>query len=211
MNAGRLLTGVLALCNWITHFALLNLMWIGCTLLGGVVFGIAPSTIALYTVSRKAARGESEFPLVKTFFKTFKKEFFRANGLVLILTLIGVVCFYDLHFFRQFEGGFYDFMSTVALVCCLTFLIVLTYILPVYVHYDLKVTQAIKQALFIGFLKPSSLLLMIITSVSTYYFFISFPGFIPIFGFTIFAHLNMWMALKCFENIEEVNVTAEAA
>ncbi|WP_101846274.1 YesL family protein [Halobacillus sp. Marseille-P3879] len=211
MNAGRLLTGVLALCNWITHFALLNLLWIVCTLLGGVVFGIAPSTIALYTVSRKAARGQTDFPLAKTFFKTFKKEFLRANGLAVILLFIGVVCFYDLHFFRQMEGGLYDFMSTVALVCCLTFLIVMAYIFPVYVHYDLKVLQTIKQALLIGFLKPSNLLLMIITTVSMYYFFISFPGFIPIFGFTIFAHLNMWMALKCFENIEEVKVAAEAA
>ncbi|GGF24021.1 hypothetical protein GCM10010954_23620 [Halobacillus andaensis] len=211
MQAGRLLTGVLALCNWVTHFALLNLLWIGCTLLGGIIFGIAPSTAALFSISRKAARGESDYRLAKTFFQTFRKEFFRANGLALTLTVIGVVCFYDLHFFRQFEGGFYDFMSTVALVCCLTFLIVLMYIFPVFVHYDLNVFQTIKQALFIGFLKPSNLILMVITSLSTYYFFISFPGFIPIFGFTIFAHLNMWMALKCFENIEEVKVTAEAA
>ncbi|SFJ50027.1 Uncharacterized membrane protein YesL [Halobacillus dabanensis] len=211
MQGGRLLAGVLALCNWVTHFALLNLMWVGCTLLGGIVFGIAPSTVALYTVTRKAAMGQTETRLVKTFFKTFRKEFFRANGLALTLTFLGVVCFYDLHFFRQFEGILFEILSTVALICCLTFIIVLMYILPVYVHYDLKVLQTIKQALFIGFLKPSNLVLMIITGLSTYYFFISFPGFIPIFGFTIFAHLNMWLGLKCFENIEEIKVAGEAA
>ncbi|WP_155996946.1 hypothetical protein [Halobacillus karajensis] len=44
-----------------------------------------------------------------------------------------------------------------------------------------------------------------ITGLSTYHFFISFPGF------KIFAHLNMWLGLKCFENIEEIKVASEAA
>lgn len=211
MNGGRLLSGVLALCNWVTHFALLNLLWIGCTLLGGVLFGIAPSTIALYTVTRKAAHGESDIKITKTFWNTFKKEFFRANGLALLLTFIGVVCFYDLHFFRQFDGVIYEVLATIALICCLTYIILLMYILPVFVHYKLKVIETIKQALLIGFLKPGNLILMVVIGLCTYYFFISFPGFIPIFGFTIFAHLNMWIGLKCFENIEEIKVESQAA
>ncbi len=211
MQNGRLLTGVLALCNWVTHFALLNLLWIGCTLLGGVVFGIGPSTVALYAVSRKAAEGETEIRLARTFFATFRKEFFRANSLALLLTAIGFICFYDLDFFRQAEGTGYEILSFVLVACCLAFIIVLLYILPVYVHYNLKILGTIKQALVIGFLKPTNLILMIVTCLSTYYFFISFPGFIPIFGFTIFAHVNMWIGLKCFENIDELIVESRAA
>ncbi|WP_173917213.1 YesL family protein [Halobacillus sp. Marseille-Q1614] len=210
MLGGRLLTGVLAFCNWVTHFALLNLLWIVGTLMGGIVLGLAPSTVAMYTVSRKQARGEENVRLAKTFFSTYRKEFFRANGLALILTVAGWLCFYDLQFFQQMEGPLYTFLTYVAMAACLTFIILLVYILPVYVHYDLKLMQMMKQALFIGFLKPSNLILMIITSLSTYYFFISFPGFIPLFGFTIFAHLNMWMGLKCFETIEEIKLESDS-
>ncbi|WP_081867005.1 DUF624 domain-containing protein [Halobacillus karajensis] len=67
---------------------------------------------------RKAAIGETEPRLVKNFFRTFRKEFFRANGLALALTFLGVVCFYDLHFFRPFDGILFDILSTVAPICC---------------------------------------------------------------------------------------------
>ncbi len=77
MQGGRLLAGVLALCNWVTHFALLNLMWVGCTLLGGIIFGIAPSTVALYTVTRKAAMGQKETRLV--LFWNFPESIFQSE------------------------------------------------------------------------------------------------------------------------------------
>ncbi|WP_082234931.1 YesL family protein [Halobacillus massiliensis] len=211
MLGGRLLTGVLAFCNWVTHFALLNLLWIAGTLMGGIVLGIAPSTVAMYTVTRKQVMGDDNVPLTRTFFSAYRQEFFRANGAALILTVIGWLCFYDLHFFRQMEGTIYVFLTYVLMAACLTFIILLTYFLPVYVHYNLKLKQIFKQALLIGFLKPSNLILMIVTSLSTYYFFISFPGFIPLFGFTIFAHLNMWIGLKCFETIEEIKLESNAA
>ncbi len=206
MEMGRLLNGVMTFCKWVTHFAVLNLMWIGCTFLGGVIFGIAPSTVAMYVISRKAAEGEGEIHVVRLFWHTFRKEFFRANGLAGVLTVFGLLWYFDMHFFRQFEGGIYTVMNYFMMMLGLVHIILLMYILPVYVHYDLKLFQYFKQALMIAFLRPRNLILMLVCVLSTYYFFISFPGFIPIFGFTIFAHLNMWLAFKCFESIEEVRV-----
>ncbi|MCF6408427.1 YesL family protein [Pseudalkalibacillus salsuginis] len=206
MEMGRLLNGVMNFCKWVTHFAVLNLMWIGCTLLGGVIFGIAPSTVAMYAISRKAVEGEGEIHVVRLFWCIFRKEFFRANGLAGVLTVFGLLWYFDMHFFRQFEGGIYTVMDYFMMILGLVYIILLMYILPVYVHYDLKLFQYFKQALMIGFLRPGNLILMLVCVLSTYYFFISFPGFIPIFGFTIFAHLNMWLAFKCFESIEEVSV-----
>ncbi|SDJ77772.1 YesL family protein [Sediminibacillus albus] len=208
MQMGRLLNGVLVFCKWITHFTILNLLWIGCTLLGGIIFGIAPSTVAMYAVSRKHLIGEEDAPVFRIFWQVYRQEFFRANRMGLILAGFGIVWYFDLHFFRQFEGGFYTIMNYLMTIIGLTYIILLVYILPVYVHYELSVFAYIKHALIIGFLHPANLILMLAGSLSTYYFFISFPGFIPLFGFTVFAHLNMWLAFKCFENVEDAAVAS---
>ncbi|WP_053219944.1 YesL family protein [Virgibacillus senegalensis] len=202
MQMGRLLNGVMACCKWITHFALLNLLWVGFTLLGGVFFGLAPSTAAMYSVARKQMLTE-EAPLFRTFWMVYRKEFLRANGLVWLLAGIGSVWYFDLHFFRQFEGVFYSLMNYAMTMIGLIFIILLLYILPVFVHYDLNIRGCIKQALIIGFLHPANLVLMLIIGLSSYYFFIYFPGLIPLFGLTVFAHINMWLSLKCFDQLEE--------
>ncbi|UOQ43973.1 YesL family protein [Halobacillus salinarum] len=211
MQMGRLLTGVLAFCHWVTHFALLNLMWAGCTLLGGVIFGIGPSTVAMYSVTREVVTGDEEVKLFSHFWKTFRQEFFRANGLAVILIFLGLLCYFDLQFFRQFEGEVYHLLSYVMVLASLSFIIMLVYLLPVYVHFRLTIFQSIKQALFIGFLRPANLVISVVTALTTYYFFIYFPGFIPLFGFTLFAHLNMWLSMKCFTEIEEMKMEQKAA
>ncbi|KON83009.1 hypothetical protein AF331_19410 [Rossellomorea marisflavi] len=209
MEMGRLINGVLNFCRWITHFAILNLLWIGCTLLGGVVFGIGPSTVAMYAVTRKAVMGVEDLPLIRSFWDTYRKEFFRANGLFFSLAGFVLLWYVDLHFFRQMEGTIYTIIQYLLMLMGFVLIILLTYILPVYVHYDLKFFQTFKQALFIGFLQPGNLVLMIVATLSTYYFFISFPGFIPLFGFTLFVHLNMWLAYKGFSSIDDIKLKNE--
>lgn len=200
---GRLLTGLYHLCKWISHFFYLNLLWVGFTLLGGGVFGIFPSTVALFTMARKTTLGDEEFPIFQTFWQTFKKELFRANSLGWFITIIGLIWYFDLHFFRQFEGNFYIVLNVFMVVVGLVFIVLLLYILPVYVHYELKFFQYIKQALTIGFLRPGNTALIFLGILGAYYFYIYIPAFIPLFGISLIAYFNMWVAFNCFESINE--------
>ncbi|UFT98752.1 DUF624 domain-containing protein [Radiobacillus kanasensis] len=203
MAMGRLLTGVYQACKWISHFAILHLLWVGCTLLGGIVFGIGPSTVAMYAVARKTIYEDVEISMVQTFWKSYRQEFLKANGLFFLVAAIGIIWYFDLQFFRQFEGIFYSIMNYLMIMVGLVYFILLLFLLPVYVHYDLKSFAYIKQALTIAFLNHKALLLLVVGGLSSYYFFITFPGFIPIFGITLFCHFNMWVAFHCFQSIEE--------
>src|SRR5690625_2099496 len=138
MQMGRLLSTLYQLCKWITHFAYLNLLWVVFTFVGGVVFGLFPSTVTLFTIARKNTMGASDFPVFRTLLETFRNEFIRANGLGWLVLLMGVIWYFDLNFFRQFEGLFFIVMDYFMVVVGLIYLILLLYILPVYVHYDLK-------------------------------------------------------------------------
>jgi uncharacterized membrane protein YesL len=204
MEMSRLLTGIYKLCNWITHFAYLNLLWIIFTLLGGVILGIIPSTVAMFAIARKTAMGEADISVSGTFWRTYRTEFFRANGLALIITVIGFFWYFDLYFFRQFEGAFYTILNYLMILIGMVYFMLLLYIFPVFVHYDLKIYQYLTHALKIGFLRPTTLVFMFIGSLSTYYFYIYFPGLIPIFGISFFVYFNMWVAYKSFENFEVV-------
>jgi uncharacterized membrane protein YesL len=205
MERNRLLTGIYNLCKWITHFAYMNLLWVLFTLLGGVVFGIIPSTVAMFAIARKTAMGEEDIPVFKTFWGTYRSEFLRSNLLGLILTGIGLVWYFDLHFFRQFEGSIYTIMNYAMMMLGMVFFILLIYVFPVYVHYDLKLYQYLTYALKIGFLRPASVVFMFVGTLCTYYFLIYLPGLIPLFGITFFVYFNMWIAYKSFQNIEEVS------
>ncbi|MGE7605863.1 YesL family protein [Peribacillus frigoritolerans] len=204
MEMSRLLTGIYKLCNWITHFAYLNLLWIIFTLLGGVILGIIPSTVAMFAIARKTAMGEADISVSGTFWRTYRAEFFRANSLALIITVIGFFWYFDLYFFRQFEGAFYTILNYLMILIGMVYFMLLLYIFPVFVHYDLKIYQYLTHALKIGFLRPTTIGFMFIGSLSTYYFFIYLPGLIPIFGISFFVYFNMWVAYKSFENFEVV-------
>jgi uncharacterized membrane protein YesL len=205
MERNRLLTGIYNLCKWITHFAYMNILWVLFTLLGGVVFGIIPSTVAMFAIARKTAMDEEDIPVFKTFWGTYRSEFLRSNLLGLILTGIGLVWYFDLHFFRQFEGSIYTIMNYAMMMLGMVFFILLIYVFPVYVHYDLKLYQYLTYALKIGFLRPASVVFMFVGTVCTYYFLIYLPGLIPLFGISFFVYFNMWIAYKSFQNIEEVS------
>src|SRR5690625_1455444 len=111
MRMGRLLSTLYQLCKWTTHFAYLNILWVGFTLLGGIVFGFFPSTVALFTIARKNTMGENDVPIFRTYVDVFKKELLRGNILGWFIILIGMVWYFDLHFFRQFEGLFFTVMN----------------------------------------------------------------------------------------------------
>ncbi|WP_449539628.1 YesL family protein [Ferdinandcohnia sp. Marseille-Q9671] len=205
MEMSRLWSGIYNLCKWITHLAYLHILWVLFTVLGVGVLGIFPSTAAMFAVARKKAMGIEDVPTFTTFWKTYRSEFMRANVLGLLLIVIGLIWYFDLQFFRQFEGSFYTVLNYLMMMVGLVYIILLLFIFPVFVHFDLKIYQYITHALKIGFLRPATLVMLLIGSVGTYYFLITFPGMIPLFGISFFVYFNMWIAYKSFETINDVS------
>jgi uncharacterized membrane protein YesL len=60
--------GVYRFCEWVTRLAYLNLLWIMFSLAGLVVFGVMPSTIAMYTVTRRWLTEDVDIPIFKYIF-----------------------------------------------------------------------------------------------------------------------------------------------
>ncbi|TSB48119.1 YesL family protein [Alkalicoccobacillus porphyridii] len=205
MEMNRLFTGIYNLCKWITYFFLLNLYWVGGTLIGGIVFGLMPSTTAVYEIARKTAAGEEEILLFKTFWSVYRQSFFRSNGIGLVILVLSLIWYIDFMFFRHIEGTFHSVLHIMMIVMGISLGMMLLYVFPVLVHYQEGVVATIKKALFIGFLQPANMVFLFASILSTYYFLIFLPGLIPLFGVSFIIHVNMWIAYKGFERLQEIH------
>ncbi|MFD2706152.1 YesL family protein [Salibacterium lacus] len=199
---GLLFMFIISFCRWVCYFFYLNVMWAACTLLGGVIFGIAPSTAALFSVARRTCLGEEEVKVFRTFWKSYKTEFFKANGLGLSLIGFGLLWYFNLNFFRSFEGALFTALNVFMIVTGIVFIFMLVYIFPTYVHYRMKLFQYIKYSIALSFLNTANVLLIIISLLAAYYFFISFPGFIPICGVSLLAQINMWLVYQSLKKMQ---------
>jgi uncharacterized membrane protein YesL len=84
--------------EWIWRLALLNLLWIGLTLAGGVIFGLFPATSAMYVVMRRwfvhpETRDQSS---IRAMTAAWRDNFWRANALGWALTVVGALLAYGL-------------------------------------------------------------------------------------------------------------------
>ena len=82
-------------CQVISKLAYVNLLWVFFTALGLGVFGFMPATIALFAVTRKWVMGDKDVPVFKTFWKTYRKEFFKSTLFGVVLFVIGYIIYFD--------------------------------------------------------------------------------------------------------------------
>ena len=188
-------------CEAIMKIAWLNALWVLFTLGGGIVFGWAPSTAAMFTVVRRLL-GRTDAPVFKTFYQTYKKEFFKTNGIGLILLAAGTILFVNYQFFRVREDLFSIIISYATLMAGLMYVVVFVYIFPLYVHVQLPFARYFSQAALIGLVRPLTTAGMAAAGGFVAYVLLTVPGLIPFYGVSLFALVSMFIAHRCFLRLE---------
>jgi uncharacterized membrane protein YesL len=197
-------SGLYTLTEWITRFAYVNLLWIGFTLLGLVVFGISPATVAMFAIIRKWIMGETEIPVFQTFWNSYKKEFLRGNRLGLIIALFAYIIFIDLNYIEL------DTIIQIPLYLII-FAIVMTilYIFPVYVHYNVTFIQLFKNSFFIMMVNPLSSIIMLIGFVALFFVMKFLPALSVFFGGSLSAGIIMSSCYLAFQKVEKKQKEAQ--
>jgi uncharacterized membrane protein YesL len=191
------MSGLFTLTEWITKFAYVNLLWIGFSLLGLVLFGISPATVAMFTLIRKWIIGESDIPVFQTFWGTYKKEFLRSNGLGMVLALLASIIYIDLYYIK-IDTSFQIPLYLIIFAIIMTVL----YIFPVYVHYEVKFIQLFKNAFFIMIVNPAANIMMLIGFIASIFVMKFIPALLFIFGGSISAGIIMASCYLAFQKIE---------
>ncbi|GAA4983043.1 YesL family protein [Actinopolymorpha pittospori] len=186
-----------ALCEAVTWIAKLNALWLTFTLLGGVVLGIGPSTVAAFDLSRRYHQGESP-RMLPAFWATYRTEFGRATLLVVPNLLVGAMLALNFHSFGSAFGSASTVLSmaTVALGAC--FVASVCVLLPMFSHYDLPLRRYHVTAMAFALRNPVSMALLLFVTIAIGYLSYSLPGLLLFFSVGAWIHLDNYLCLKMF-------------
>ncbi|MRH42791.1 DUF624 domain-containing protein [Aquibacillus halophilus] len=194
--------GLYRILEWIMWIAYINLLWVGFSLLGLIVLGVFPATVAGFTVIRGLLMKNTDTPIIKTFFRTYKNEFFKSNAIGFIFVVVGYILYLDFVFIGNINGLLFYVLQIGLVFVSLVYLIALLYIMPVYVHFDLNFTRYFKQAIQIGIFSPLMTIAMVLGLFIVYFLITLIPGLIPLFAFGASAFVIMACGLFAFHRLE---------
>lgn len=184
------------------RFAFVNILWISFSILGLLIFGFFPATASMFTIVRKWIQGETEFPIFKTFWTTYNKEFIKSNLLGLILCVIGCILYIDFMFLRNSANGLIQITYYPLLMVILFYLLTVLYVFPVFVHYDVKAWHVLKNSFLIMTMSPLMTTMMVVGSIVIYYLMFSLPGLIPFFGGSVLTFVLVWFCNFAFAKVQ---------
>lgn len=185
--------------EFVTLLAVLQLMWIGLTLLGLVVFGVSPATVGLFAVMRKKLHGQDELRLlVKNYWLTYKAEFVNSNKIGVILIAIGYILTINLQIALTMNGTYALFMLTVIVTISILYAVMLINIFQVFAHYDLPFTRYFLTSLLLSISFPIQVIGSIIGLYVLYRIFLFIPGLLPFFGVSLTILFLTWMSSQIF-------------
>jgi uncharacterized membrane protein YesL len=179
-----------------------NFLWICFTLLGLIIFGFGPSTIAMFTVFRKWSMGESDVPVFTTFWESFRKDFWKANALGLTLLILACMLYVNLNYL-ELQGEWVTVISRyILLITAAIYVVMLVYIFPLYVHYENKFFVYFKNSILIAIYHPMRTIYVIAALLTLYYLFYVLPVFIFLIGPSLTSLVIMWIVYRTFHRIE---------
>ncbi len=191
-------TGMYRASEWVMKLAYINLLWILFTLMGLVIFGIVPATIAIFAITRKWIRGEKDTLILSTFLKAYKHDFLKGNIICLAFIIICIIIYCDWLFITNLNGISYEIAMIVLVMIGIIVISTLLYFFPVYVHFDIKFTQYFKYAFLMVVSYPLITFLLLIGVFAVYNLMYFIPGLIPFFGFSILAIVINWIVNQGF-------------
>ncbi|WP_066191527.1 MULTISPECIES: YesL family protein [Gracilibacillus] len=191
-------------CIYFLRFIYLNMLWGLFTLAGLVVFGFSPATIAVYRVQEKLIE-EKHIPSIwKTFWQAYRSNFWSANKLGFVLTIIGGIIYFDLQFFIMMDHAWSYYAGILFYILSVWYMIMLLYIIPVSTSYSLTLFGKLKQAFIIGMLHPIKTILMAISLAGTVYILLMFPQLLITIGISLISFIVMIFGKTAVEHVSEL-------
>lgn len=156
--------GLWKLFSWITRFAYLNILWIFFSMIGLFILGFGPATVALFAVMRKLLNDEHISSIGKFFYAYYRKNFWKANQLMLVVYPASFIMYVDFLFLRQLPNSFLLDRVVFPSMILLTLLLIIffSYLFAVFVHFDIPYFTNFKYAVLIAGINPLPTTLMVL-------------------------------------------------
>lgn len=189
--------------KWITRIAVVNILWIGFSLIGLIIGGIFPATVASLSISRKWLIGEIDIPIWKTFKDNFKKEFIISNLLGWLLILVGGILYVNYRMLLTMSGNFLLICTFAFYLLLLFYFLLMIWIFPLISHYNGTIMQHIKNAIILGIGKIYISIANFLWLFSVVYISLKYPSSILFVSIGIGSLGWSWISLRTFNKLDE--------
>ncbi|MCA1010681.1 YesL family protein [Halobacillus halophilus] len=175
--------------DWLMRLAILNVLWIAFTLMGGGVFGIFPASAACVALLREWM-ADRRPPPVAFYWNIYKRSFLSANVVFLSTCVVLILLGLNIYTSLQFTGiWFYLFFSgTMFLGGGVLMTAILTFN-PL--SHGMKAKEALKNALHLLLLYPGRLLSFMAGFILLLLCIRFIPGILPLYSVNIILLLTV--------------------
>ncbi|GIN69774.1 hypothetical protein J14TS2_02490 [Bacillus sp. J14TS2] len=189
--------------EWFSRLAYINLLWIGFTLLGAILLGFVPATVAMFAVLRKWMRGDIEASVFKEFLSFYRKEFLKSNTAGVPILLIGYIMYIDVAVFEFHDTMSMQILKFLLYILSFLYLLIAVYFFPVYVQYELKWYQYLKMSALMAFATPFRAIWMVLIGYGVCFLMIKMPIVMLFFLGSTIAYLWLMISLPAFYKLEQ--------
>ena len=162
--------------NKLADLIILNFLTFICCI---PIITIGASMTALHHVLLKIVRNEEGY-VVKSFFKSFKQNFWQATVIWLIMLAAFLVLLGDFYIFGHSGIEFPSWLRIVILGIVFLVMFAVMHVFPVLARFENTVLNTYKNSLFMGILTFPKTILMMVCWVATPLVIIFFPQIFPI-------------------------------
>jgi uncharacterized membrane protein YesL len=243
MEMRGMMGGFYRLSEWIMRLSVTNVLWlltsfpfwlVMLSLLGAdsldqlkqiiillailAPFTLFPATSAMFSVARKWVLGDTDVPLLKTFFRSYKHNFVQAMIGGLFYALLFAILIIDYQVYLKQMTGF-QLIAYLFIALLFLLLISLLHFFSLLSHFHMKTIQLLKNALILTIGRPIRSLIMVLGTAAVVYMSSQFTFLIPFFFGSIIAVYTFYnfnlviqkmMLLKEAAQTEEITDSKEA-
>ena len=174
------------------------------------------SITAMYYVTLKMVRNEEAY-IVRSFFKSFKENFKQATIINLILIVVGVILYLDMHVAKAMPGSAGQIFHVIFVAFAIVYFVLTLYVYPVLARFYNSTGNTIKNALLMSIRHlPYTFVMVLIELCPLLLLFVrSFRLQSTLFilflivGFGLIAYCNSFFLAKIFDNYMPENGNAE--
>ncbi|MFF2090394.1 YesL family protein [Paenibacillus sp. NPDC058174] len=180
--------------------AIMNQLYTALVFMGIVApFTLFPATAAMFSVARKWVMGETDVPLFKTYFRSYKENYFQSMiGGIAYTLLFGIMIVDFIVYQKQL-----NLMSYIFIALLLLLVVSLFNFFSMLAHYHMKTFQLLKNAVLITIGKPIRSFSTAIMAGVVLYMSTRFTFLIPFFMGSIIAYLSFWNFHLIYQKLQE--------
>ncbi|MCD9025638.1 YesL family protein [Cohnella silvisoli] len=149
-------------------------------------FTLFPATSAMFSVARKWVLGDTDVPLLKTFFRSYKSNYLQAMIGGIFYALLFAILIIDFQVYLKQMSGF-QLIAYLFIALLLLLLISLLHFFSLLSHFHMKTIQLLKNALILTIGRPIRSLIMAIGAAAVIFMSTKFTFLIPFFFGSIIA------------------------